>query len=286
MASRVKLRPSTKKSYESTLVKLLEPLHARMVADIKVLDIETRLKGRGDTSRATHIRNLRAFWRWAAKMPREWALDKALEALEYPRLSDENDIEILNAGQVKALLQAAELHSPAAAASYAISVFAGIRMNELPKLVWGDISEESIELDKRVTKKALRRNTPLCPTLKAWLVNTRGDAKDTDPIVPKNWVEVSKLVRRRAGWNIVARLAPDEVLKVAPSLGKWKANAPRHTCASVQVAIGTSLKELIFSFGHSGGVELLRRHYVRRLAKKEALAILAIGPNGSKIEVA
>jgi hypothetical protein len=40
---------------------------------------------------------------------------------------------------------------------------------------------------------------------------------------------------------------------------------------------------LIFKFGHSGGHDLLRRHYVSRLTKKDALAILAIGPGGSKV---
>jgi hypothetical protein len=51
----------------------------------------------------------------------------------------------------------------------------------------------------------------------------------------------------------------------------------------VQVAIGTPIDDLTFKFGHSGGHDLLRRHYVSRLTKKDAIAILAIGPNGSKI---
>jgi integrase len=279
------LRAATKKSYASTLSTLLEPLQDHMVADIKVSDLDTLLKNVGKTSRKTHIRNLRAFWTWAAKKPRQWAQHNALEGLEIPpQRDDSGDIEILRVAEVKALLAAAELENPAAAASYALAIFAGIRMDELPRLVWGNINEESVELDKRVTKKSLRRNTPLCPTLKAWLAATRGNAKDTDRIVPKNWIEVSKAVRRRAGWEVVARIASDEVKEASPTRGKWKANAPRHTCASIQVTIGTSLKDLIFQFGHSGGEDLLRRHYVRKLMKKEALEILSIGPNGTKIE--
>lgn len=281
----INLADATKTSYKSTLETLLAPLHNRMIADIQVSDIETLLKGVGNTSRATHTRNLRAFWTWSAKKPRQWAEEKALEGLEIPpQRDDEEDIEILSIAEVKALLGAAELESSAAAASYALAVFAGIRMDELPRLVWGNINEESVELGKSVTKKSLRRNTPLCPTLKAWLEATRGNSKDTDQIVPKNWADVSKSVRRRAGWEVVARLAPDEIKKIAPTRGKWKANSPRHTCASIQVAIGTSLKDLIFQFGHSGGADLLRRHYVRKLMKKEALEILSIGPNGTKIE--
>lgn len=68
-----------------------------------------------------------------------------------------------------------------------------------------------------------------------------------------------------------------------PTRGPWPSNACRHTCASVQIAIGTSLEDLTFKFGHSGGHDLLRAHYVARLTKKDALAILSSGPNGTTI---
>jgi len=284
-ASLVNLRPTTLKSYEFTLQKLLAPLKNRNLTDITVPDIMALLEGRGYTSQATHIRNMRAFWNWSAMKPRQWAEEKALEGLESPRILNEKDIEILTPGEVKALLAAAEKEGTAAAAAYALAVFAGIRMDELARLTWGHINEESVELDKRVTKKTLRRNTPLCATLKAWLEATRGDAEDTDRIVPNNWVDVSKTVRRRAGWDVAARLASAEALAAPITRGRWKSNSPRHTCASVQVAIGTSLDDLIFKFGHSGGADLLRRHYVRRITKKNALEILSIGPNGTRIHV-
>lgn len=51
----------------------------------------------------------------------------------------------------------------------------------------------------------------------------------------------------------------------------------------MQVAIGTPLEDLTFKFGHSGGHDLLRRHYVSRLTKKDAIAILSIGPGRKSI---
>lgn len=57
----------------------------------------------------------------------------------------------------------------------------------------------------------------------------------------------------------------------------------RHWCPSDQVAIGTPLGYLTFEFGHAGGVEMLRRHYIGRLPKQDALAIWSIGPHGSNI---
>jgi integrase len=201
-----------------------------------------------------------------------------VDALEAIRISSDADIEILKPAEVKALLSAAEAEG--AAAAYAVAVFAGVRMAELGKLTWGDIGEDNIEIGKAISKKHSRRLIPICPTLRAWVDATRGDAEDTAPIVPANWADVSKSVRRRAGWNVAARLLKNPP---TPTRGEWPSNACRHTCASAQVAIGTPLDDLTFKFGHSGGHDLLRRHYVSRLTKKDALAILAIGPNGSKI---
>jgi hypothetical protein len=63
---------------------------------------------------------------------------------------------------------------------------------------------------------------------------TRGKAKKESLIVPVNWTDVSKSVRRRAGWNVSARLLdnPPE-----PTRGSWPVNACRHTCASVEFAL-------------------------------------------------
>ena len=289
LASRADLRDSTLKSYSYTLDKVLAPLHDRMMADIQTADLEAILKGKRATARAMHRRNIGAFWKWAAREPRCWCRKETLEALEAPRISNDSDIEILKPVDVKALLRAAEAECPAAAAAYAIAVFGGVRMAELEKLTWGDVGDEHIDIGKAVAKKHSRRLVPVCPSLKAWLDATRGDADDDTLIVPPNWADISKSVRRRAGWSVAARLLTEMVktgkLKEMPKVtrGAWPANACRHTCASVQVAIGTPLEELTFKFGHSGGHDLLRRHYVSRLTKKDAVAILSIGPKGAKV---
>ena len=289
LKSREDLRDSTRTSYKYTLEKILEPLHGKMMADIVTADFETVLKGKGPTARAMHRRNLGAFWKWASAPPRSWATMDAVAAIEAPRVSNDADIETLSPDDVMALLKAAEAEGPGAAAAYAIAVFGGVRMAELEKLKWGDVGDEYIEIGRAVAKKHSRRLVPICPTLKAWLEATRGESDKASPIVPANWTDVSKSVRRRAGWDVAARLLNDQVnagkLKQIPepTRGKWPANACRHTCASVQVAIGTPLEELTFKFGHSGGHDLLRRHYVSRLSKKDAISILSTGPGGKKV---
>ena len=279
--ARTDLRDATRKSYTYTLEKVMAPLHLEMMADISTAALEAILAPKAPTARAMHRRNLRTFWKWASIAPRQWATIATVDALEAIRHSSDADITILSPEDVQALLVAAEAEG--AAAAYAIAVFGGIRMAELERLTWRDVKADHVEIGAAIAKKHSRRFIPICPTLRAWIDACRGDAEDSAPIVPPNWADVSKSVRRRAGWNVAARLLPAEALKVKPSRGAWPANACRHTCASVQVAIGTPLDDLTFKFGHSGGHDLLRKHYVSRLTKKDALAILAIGPNGTKV---
>lgn len=280
LTSREDLRDATLRSYRYTLEKVLGNLHHHLLADITTAHLETILGPKGATARRMHRRNLGAFWKWACHENRGWATMGAVASLEAPRVSNDADIVILKPAEVKALMGAAEAEGHAAAAGYAIAVFGGVRMAELGKLTWANVGEEHIEIGKDVAKKHARRLVPICPALRAWLDVARGDAADDSKIVPSNWTDISKSVRRAAGWDVAARLLDNPP---TPTRGAWPSNAPRHTCASVQVAIGTPLEKLTFAFGHSGGHDLLRKHYVSRLTKKDALAILAIGPNGSKV---
>lgn len=281
--SRSDLRQATLGSYRYTLESVLEELHPRSLADITAAEIDNILSGKAATSSRMHMANLKAFWRWAAKPPRHWCKKDLLDDLEIRRNNTDADIGILNPDSVRALLKAAEEESHAAAAAYAIAIFGGVRMAELGKLTWRDVKNDHIEIGPAVAKKHARRLVPLGLTLHAWLEAHQAGASADSFIVPANWPEISKAVRRRAGWKVEARILKDPPL---PTRGVWPANACRHTCASVQVAIGTPLESLIFSFGHAGGHDLLRRHYVSRLTRKDALSILSIGPGGAEVILA
>ena len=275
------LRPRTEGSYRYTLEKVLGPLAATSVADITAEDLTDLLIERKPTSRAVHVRNLRVFWSWASKEPRTWATMAPVDSLEFRKDAPEADVAILRPDDVKALLKAAEGYSANAAVAYAVAIFAGVRQAELARLTWGDIGEEHIEIGASVAKKAKRRLIPISSALRAWLdAYMPKDGDKADFIVGANWARVSCAVRRLAGWDVVALILdnPPE-----PTRGGWPANGCRHTCASVLVATGEPLETLIFQFGHSGGHDLLRRHYVGRLTKKDALATLATGPHGKKL---
>jgi integrase len=198
-----------------------------------------------------------------------------LEALEVERTSNDADIQILNPGDMEALLRAAESEGAAAAVAYAIATFGGVRMAELQRLTWANVHKDHIKIGREVAKKHSRRLVPICASLRVWLKICRNGAKSNDAIIPANWPEVSKCVRRRAGWNVAARLLKKPP---KPTRGSWPANACRHTCTSVQVAIVTPLEKLIFAFSHSEGRDVLRKHYVSCLTEKDARKILSIRP--------
>lgn len=278
--SRSDLRDTTLSSYTYTLENVCLPLHTRTMSDITTLEISELILSKAPTAARMHLANFRAFWNWASKPPRNWCLKDVVDGLERPRANSDREIAILSPDDVRALLSAAEVEGHAAAAAYAIAVFGGVRMGELAKLKWGDVKEDVIDIGASVAKKHSRRLVPLDETLKAWVSAHRNNEVADAPIIPANWADISKNVRRRAGWDVAARRLKTPP---TPTRGKWPANACRHTCASVQVAIGTTLDSLTFAFGHSGGHDLLRKHYVSRLTKKDALAILAVGPNKKKI---
>lgn len=110
------------------------------------------------------------------------------------------------------------------------------------------------------------------PPLKPWLEEFLLD----NTVLPSNWSKKEKAVRRLAGWKVWSSM----VVPNAPpaDLPEWPHNALRHTHASVLVALGTPLETLTFEFGHSGGTQVLKSHYVGVMPKSEAEEIVKIKP--------
>lgn len=281
LLTRANLRDHTLRGYKTHLNGALKSLHDTILADIKIDTINQLLSTRPASSRQAIQRTLSAFIRWAGSAPRQWINPTIMGGLEAVRISSDHEIQTLDAEAVSALLRGAEATSAGTAVAYAVGIFGGVRMTELSKLRWSNILAEHIEITAGIAKRHSRRLIPICPTLRAWLEAHRGEAADTDFLTGPNWIHNQASARRRAGWN--TKTQPPIAGLPDPTRGTWPTNACRHTCASVQVAIGRPLEELIFAFGHSGGTSLLKRHYLGKMTSGDAAAILAIGPNGSKI---
>lgn len=275
-------RPTTRKSYHYTLRKL-DGLMGKRVAAITAAEIEAALGDGGPTARRMHLRNVRALWRWAER--KGWADAGVVARIDLPDPPESGDVTVLVPAQVRKLLEVAETHYPETAPGFAVAVFAGLRSSELAQLTWVDVGPDGIEVSSRVSKTRRRRVVPVSPTLAAWLQAYR-QADAEAPICAPNWRSKSQAVRRLAGWRVVApllaldRKTPPKLPKAAPA---WPANVLRHTHASIEIALGRPLTELVFAFGHSGGTEVLQRHYFGRLSRREAIEILTIGPRGEEL---
>lgn len=265
---------------------LLEDFADRKLSSITGQEVAVHIGGRtnGPAAFNGRLRLLITFWRWSAKPPRGWCKTDVLEHVER-KDSISSEITILNAEEAANLMKAAEEFYPDTVPAFAIALFTGMQQQEIDRLEPADITADGITVPATSAKTKRRRFIQMPAPLAEWLkIYPIGDF-----VTPPNWQRKEKAVRRMAGWKVWSDLVP--ALKVDPPLSaeppddapEWPQNALRHTAASVALALGKALESLIFEHGHAGGVEMLRRHYIGRMPKRDALAIWSIGPHGSNI---
>jgi integrase len=216
-----------------------------------------------------NFRLIRAIWKWSAKPPRKWCDMEPIQHLE-TKETVSSEVGVLTSRQARTLMQTAEKHYPETVPTFAIALFTGMRQQEIERLLPQDITAEGITVPASSAKTKRRRFIQM----------------PTPLLAPPDWNRKQRAVRRLAGWKVWSDLVKDKDGKPLPppaELPEWPANALRHTAATVAVALGKPIEQLVFEHGHTGGLEMLRRHYVGAMPKREALAIWAIGPNGTKI---
>lgn len=283
-ASYERLRPKTKANYKSTSTILCNALGKRLLATITAEEIQAAIAPDGTPvpTAAGHIRNAKAFWNYSAK--KGWCVAETFKKVEMPQQNDEHDeIVFLSREETECLLRVAEEHFPKAVSTYAIQFFGGVRVGESGRLEEEHADSEGIQIPKGVAKKRSRRHITSSATLATWL-------KYYPFKHCANWCEVNAACRRLAGWDVQSTILNRRIkagkMKPLPSpkRGKWPQNAIRHSHATYAVASGMPIQRLLFEFGHSGDVDLLKKHYAGRATMKQALAYLAIAPKGKVIE--
>lgn len=258
--------------------KLVAAFPGRLMATITGEELRSHLEATtgGPGAFNQNFRIVRALWKWCAKPPRKWCEEEPVKHLEAkPTISGE--IGTLSPAQARAVMAAAEKHFPETVPAFAIALFTGLRQQEIDRLDPGDINAEGINLPATLTKTKRRRFIHMPAPLAVWL--------KTYPIAefvtPPDWDRKQRAVRRLSGFKLWSDLV--EPNSPPDNLPEWPPNALRHTAATVAVAMGKPLETLIFEHGHAGGVEMLRRHYVGAMPKKDALEIWSIGPHGKKL---
>jgi integrase/recombinase XerD len=272
------LRPRSLKSYKQTAKRIKEGLPARTLSTITAEEIAQAvgISNASGASAAVHYRNARAFWKWSAK--KGWCNGDLFEKVDSPKAKKGSSISVLDPAEAETLMRTAETHFPQAVAHFALQLFAGIRAEEINRLTKKDVSPEGIELGEDATKTGSRRHITPSPTLSAWLRK--------HPFKPcANWDKVNAACRYLAGWKVIPDAATleshplDDEFEARPA---WPQNVLRHSHASYSVAYGIPLQDLLFEFGHTASPAILRRHYVGRADKKQAIAYFAISPKGTK----
>ncbi len=252
---------------------LLESFPGRMMSSITGAELLEHTEEATSTPSTFNAlaRLIGAFWRWCAKHPRDWCDARTAEVLERKDFSRE-EIGVLTAKQCRKLLDAAVKHYSDCVPGFAISLFTGLRKAELGRLRKDDITTAGINLPASSVKIKRRRFIQMPAPLAAWL--KAYPVQET--VLPANWHKKEKAVRRLAGWKVWSDFV--EPHEPPTNLPEWPHNALRHTHASVHVALGKPLESLIFEFGHSGGTQTLKSHYVGVMPKAEANKILKIRP--------
>jgi site-specific recombinase XerD len=260
---------------------LLADFAGRVLSTITAEEITAHLDSRTNGTAAFNgrLRLLVTLWRWSAKPPREWCSADALVHVERKEHVS-GEVGVLTADQVESILRAAERHFPECVPAYAAAIYTGLRQAELERLTLADFSVEGIKVPSASAKTKRSRFIQMTPALAAWLERYPVGVN----LCPPNWERKSKAIRRIAGFRVWSDLVPemklDPPMEATPPEGlpEWPQNAVRHTAASVALALGKSLKTLIFEHGHAGGEELLKSHYIGIMPKEEAGRIDSLRP--------
>ncbi|WP_411844996.1 hypothetical protein AAFN60_13985 [Roseibacillus persicicus] len=262
------LRERSIRSYRVTLNRLIEALSGRLLSTLSADELSEAIgaKNNKPATRALHRRNVRAFWYWCAKQG--WCDKSLFEKIEPPRRAETKQIAILTPEEAECLLRTAERYYPQAVSRYAVALFAGVRAAELKRLQAYQVRAEGIELSEEVAKTGSRRHITPGETLREWLA-----------VYPweeiSRWTDIDAAVRRLAGWDVSSSLLKNPP---TPTRGKWPQNCLRHSNATYSLNFGVPIETLLFEFGHVGGVDLLKRHYLGRATKQQAEAFFSMRP--------
>ena len=169
---------------------------------------------------------------------------------------------------------------------------AGVRPEEAARLNFSHFKPEEgadgiILIPDGAAKTRKGRDVPIRPALRLWLSRPggfyeRGKANSSEPLVRFQGQPLDKKlarVRYLAGWRVKLRGYPT----AKPEARPYPADSLRHTFASAFLAEGGDTAALVWSFGHAGSLQTLRRHYVHRYTKAEAGEWFAVIPAGAML---
>lgn len=277
---------STLRDYRYLGETLTQAFGDRMLAEIKGEEIVEAIKAVTGTASTFNRRidNAGRFLKWAARKPRQWADASEIENFENKE-HKKGKVTVMTPQEVETLLRAAEEHYPDTVPAFVLMTMMGVRPSEISKMAATDITEDGVTVpdedeDTGEATKTGRRFIHMTPIVAEWLKCYPMQ----DRVAPPNWDRKWDAVRRLAGWSVVSEFLKGTEWETTDGLPAWKQDVLRHTAATVTINMGKPLSVLIFEHGHTQGETTLKKHYLGKMTKKQAVTILAIGPHGKKLK--
>jgi len=182
---------------------------------------------------------------------------------------DENLPTPFTAKQVKAIMAAAVKYTPLMVPTLAVQFFAGLRPGEAKGLSWTavDFSEKLIRITPETSKVRRTRIIDMNDACLAWLAPYR-QATGLVGVSTQNQFDFYMTRKDCDGKKGVIGAAGVD----------WIQDGPRKTFASMHYAAYQDAAKLAAILGHTGGLDVLFRHYRGLVKKTEAERFWKIRP--------
>ena len=241
-------------------------------------DLEGYVNSKGVTGATwdTYRRMLRAMFQFAADKK---LLDYNPAASIKPVKLDEKMPTPLSVDAVAAIMRTVEKFAPIMAPTLAVQFFGGMRPGEAMGMDWGaiDFNQKLIRVSPEVSKVRRSRIVEMNQTLIDWLTPYRKLAGPIG-IVSKSQFSFYML-RKPIGEKPEDGKVDKRPLGIVKAAGaKWIQDGPRKTFATMHYATHGDAAKLASTLGHTGGHDVLFRHYRGLATKADARRYWKIRP--------
>ena len=282
-------RPTTIRARTFMVDSIVRFMGKKPVAAVTRGDLEKWMEGKTGQTWDTYRRTARALLQYATE---EKLADYNVAAALRPVRADEKLPVPFTVAAVSDILRAAEKYAPEVVPVLAVQFFCGLRPTEALGLRWEHVDFKSKTIRVLPETSKVRRTrivSPISAAALAWLApyrKTRGPIGITTPSQQSYFMH-----RKPCGPDYVqkgvpiAERQPDQRPKglLAAAGVDWIQDGPRKTFASAHYALHGDAAKLASILGHTGGHDVLFRHYRGLMKKGEARRFFAIRPATDKV---